>query len=130
MRASKQSQLFARQLVRLSFADGQISIERVSGVLAYLEKHPPRQPLAVLRIYYRLVSIEIAKSRALIEHAGPITDGILRTIEDALTQKYQRPIAAAARPNPDLIAGLRIRVGDDVYESSIAGQLATLSSSV
>ena len=130
MRASKQSPQFARQLVRLSLADGQISAERVSGVLAYLEKHPPRQPLVVLRIYYRLVSIEIAKSHALVEHAGPITNSILHAIEDAFTQKYQRPIAATARPNPELIAGLRIRVGDDVYESSIAGQLATLSTPV
>ena len=130
MRASKQSPQFARQLVRLSLADGQISAERVSGVLAYLEKHPPRQPLVVLRIYYRLVSIEIAKSHALVEHAGPITNSILHAIEDAFTQKYQRPIAATARPNPELIAGLRIRVGDDVYESSIAGQLAVLSAPV
>lgn len=130
MRASKQSQQFARQLVRLSLVDGQISAERVSGVLAYLEKYPPRQPLMVLRIYYRLVSIEIAKSRALVEHAGPITNSILHAIAGAFTQKYQRPITATAQPNPDLIAGLRIRVGDDVYESSIAGQLAVLSSPV
>ena len=26
-----------------------------------------------------------------------------------------------------LLAGLRVRVGSDVYESSVAGQLATLS---
>jgi F-type H+-transporting ATPase subunit delta len=130
MRASKQSQQFARQLVRLSLADGQISAERVSGVLAHLEKHPPRQPLVVLRIYYRLVSIEIAKSRALVEHAGPITDGSLHAIEASFTRKYQRSITATAQPNPALVAGLRIRVGDDVYESSIAGQLAALSSPV
>ena len=65
-----------------------------------------------------------------MEHAGPITGGILRAIADAFTQKYQRPIAAAARPNPALIAGLRVRVGDDVYESSIASQLAALSAPV
>jgi F-type H+-transporting ATPase subunit delta len=128
MRASKQSQLFARQLFRLSLADGQISAERVSGVLAYLEKHPPRQPLAVLRLYYRLVLIDIAKSRALVEHAGPIADGILRAIEASFTRKYQRSITATAQPNPVLIAGLRIRVGDDIYESSVAGQLAALAS--
>jgi F-type H+-transporting ATPase subunit delta len=45
-------------------------------------------------------------------------------------QRYQRPIAAAAQSNPGLIAGLRIRVGDDLYESSVAGQLAALVSSV
>lgn len=127
MHASRQSLQVARQLFRLSLADGQISAERVSGVLAYLDRHPPRQPLVILKHYRRLVAAQLAKNCALVEHAGPIAGGILRTIEDALMRKYQRPIAAATRPNPDLIAGLRIRVGDDLYESSIASQLAALS---
>lgn len=127
MRASKQSQKFARQLFSLSLADGQVSVERVEGVLAYLSKHPPRQLLAVLRRYQRLVGTQLAKNRALVEHAGPVDDGVLRAIETAFARNYQRPITAAARPAPALIAGLRIRVGDDLYESSVASQLAVLS---
>jgi F-type H+-transporting ATPase subunit delta len=127
MRPSKQSQQFARQLFRLSIEGGQISAERVAGVLAYLAQHPPRQPLAVLRHYHRLVAGQLARNRALVEHGGPVDDGLLRAIEAAFTRKYQRPVAATARPNPDLIAGLRVRVGDDVYEASVAGQLAVLS---
>lgn len=127
MRASKQSQQFARQLFSLSLADGLVSAGRVEGVLAYLNQHPPRQPLAVLRRYQRLVATQLAKNRALVEHAGPVEDSVLRTIETAFTRKYQRPITAAARPAPALIAGLRIRVGDDLYESSVASQLAVLS---
>jgi F-type H+-transporting ATPase subunit delta len=127
MRPSKQSQQFARQLFRLSIEGVQISAERVAGVLAYLAQHPPRQPLAVLRHYHRLVAGQLARNRALVEHGGPVDDGLLRAIEAAFTRKYQRPVAATARPNPDLIAGLRVRVGDDVYEASVAGQLAVLS---
>ncbi len=127
MRASRQSQQFARQLFRLSIEGGQISAERVSGVLAHIARHPPRQPLAVLRLYHRLVADQLARNRALVEHGGPVDDSLLRAIETAFTRKYQRPVAAVARSNPDLIAGLRIRVGDDVYESSIAGELAVLS---
>ena len=96
-------------------------------MLAYLSKHPPRQPLAVLRRYQRLVATQLAKNRALVEHAGPVEDSALRLIEAAFTRKYQRPVAADARPAPALIAGLRIRVGDDLYESSVASQLAALS---
>jgi F-type H+-transporting ATPase subunit delta len=127
MRPSIQSQQFARQLFSLSLADGQVSAGRVEGVLVYLSKHPPRQPLVVLRRYQRLVATQLAKNRALVEHAGPVDDRVLRLIETAFTRKYQRPIAATARPAPALLAGLRIRVGDDLYESSIASQLAVLS---
>ncbi len=127
MRASKKSQQFARQLFRLSLADGQVSAERVSAVLAHLAHQPPRQPLAVLRHYQRLITTQLARNSALVEHGGAIDDGLLRSLEAAFTRKYQRPIAASARPNPALLAGLRIRIGDDLYESSIAGQLAALA---
>jgi len=127
MRVSKQSNLFARQLFRISLDEGQVSAERVAAVLAHLAQHPPRQPLAVLRRYHRLVAGQLARNRALVEHGGALDDGLLRAIEAAFTRKYQRPVGAVARPNPDLIAGLRVRVGDDVYEASVAGQLAALS---
>lgn len=127
MRGSKQIQQFARQLLQLSLVDGRLSAERVAGVLQYLEKHPPAKPLAVLQAYRRLVAAEFAQGRAVVEHAGPLADGLLALIEGAMSQRYRRPVAAVARPRPDLLAGLRVRVGDDVYESSVANQLAALS---
>jgi F-type H+-transporting ATPase subunit delta len=48
-------------------------------------------------------------------------------IEGAMTQRYKRVITASAKPNPALLAGLRVRVGSDLYESSVAAQLAALS---
>ena len=123
----KQAQQLARQLFKLSLVNGQVAAEQVAGVLAYLEKNRPAHPLLVMRAYQRYVAAELARSQARVEHAGPVADGILRRIEGALTQKYKRTITATARHDARLIAGLRVRVGDDVYESSIAGQLANLS---
>jgi F-type H+-transporting ATPase subunit delta len=96
-------------------------------VAAYVEKHRPANPIAVLRAYQRLVAAEIARGQALIEHAGPISDSTVAAIAQAMTRHYGRPISASGRKNPELIAGMRIRVGDDVYESSVAGQLAALA---
>jgi F-type H+-transporting ATPase subunit delta len=129
MRPSRKSLQLAKQLLNLSLQDGQISAERVQGVLAYVSAHPPRQPLAVLRRYQRLVAAQIARNQAVVQHAGAVDGSLLRGIESAFSQQYQRPITATARPEPSLIAGLRIRIGDDVYESSIASQLAALAAS-
>ena len=130
MAANKKTKLLAKRLFKLSFANGQISAEQVAGVLGYIEKAAPRHPLALLKLYHRAIATEVAKSRAVVEHAGPISDATLRLIEVAMTQKYSRPVTASARPNPKLLAGLRVRVGSDLYESTVAGQLATLSSAV
>jgi F-type H+-transporting ATPase subunit delta len=127
MAATKQTKLLAKQLLKLSLVDGLVSAERVGGVLAYLEKNPPRHHVSVLRQYQALVTRELAKSRATVEHAGPLSPAALRGLEAALTQKFARPIALTAQPAPGLLAGVRVRLGDNVYESSVAGQLAALA---
>jgi len=120
----------ARQLFKLSLADGLVSAERVGGVLAYVEKNRPPHPLMVLKAYQRLVAAEVARSQAVVEHAGAVSDEALKAISAHLSEKYGRAVSAVAQPNPALLAGLRIRVGDDVYESSIASQLSALAAAV
>jgi F-type H+-transporting ATPase subunit delta len=130
MRADKKTKALAKQLFKLSLVNGAVSPEQITGVLGYIEKNVPRHALALLQLYHRAIATELAKSNAVVEHAGPISDTTLQSIEAAMTRKYSRPVAATARPNPKLLAGLRIRIGSDVYESTIAGQLAALSASV
>jgi F-type H+-transporting ATPase subunit delta len=127
---AKVAQQFARQLFKLSLENGTVSPERVAGVLAYVETHRPANPVMVLRAYERLVANELAKGQAVVSHAGPLQPGMLASIAAAMTQKYKRPVAATALLAPELLAGLRVRVGDDVYESSVAGQLDALAASV
>jgi F-type H+-transporting ATPase subunit delta len=126
----KQIQQLARLLFRLSVVDGTISPERVAGVLDYVAAHRPANPVSVLRAYHRLVAASLARSRAVVEHAGTVSDGTLQTISAAMSRRYGRPVSAVALPDPGLVAGLRVRVGDDVYESSIAAQLAQLAGAV
>ena len=106
----KQIQQLARQFFKLSVANGVVSADQVGGVLAYVEKHRPANTTAVLKAYQRLIAAA--------------------SIAVAMTKKYSRPVTATAKPNPALLAGLRIRVGDDLYESSVAGQLAALAAAV
>jgi F-type H+-transporting ATPase subunit delta len=51
-------------------------------------------------------------------------------IEGAMTPKSRRIVTATARANPRLLAGLRVRIGSDVYESNVASQLDTLAQAV
>ncbi len=117
----------AKQLLQLSLENGVVSAERVAGVLEYLEKSPPASPQTVLAAYRTLVAAELAKGEARVEHAGPVSPEALASIAASLGKRYGRPVTAVSTPNPKLLAGLRVRIGDDVYESSVVGQLAALS---
>ncbi|HRE06785.1 MAG TPA: F0F1 ATP synthase subunit delta [Opitutaceae bacterium] len=126
----KKTQQTARQLFKLSVVDGVVSAERVAGVLAYIEKTEPARSLALLKSYQRLIATELAKSEAIVEHAGPVADAALSAIGSSMSRRYGRTVTPHARRNDALLAGVRVRVGDDIYESSVAFQLATLSASV
>lgn len=123
---SAKNRAYAKQLLQLSLENGVVSAERVAGVLEYLEKNPPAGYAALLQAYHKLVAVEVAKSEARVEHAGPVAPAALSGIAAALGKRYGRPVTAVAKANPSLLAGLRVRIADDVYESSVAGQLAAL----
>ncbi len=130
MRGDKKTKLLAKQLFKLSLRDGQVSSEQVAGVLGYIEQAAPRHALALLKLYQQAIVTELTKSHARVEHAGPISAATLQLIASAMTKKYARPVTATAQSNPRLLAGLRVRIGSDLYESSVAGQLTTLSHAV
>jgi F-type H+-transporting ATPase subunit delta len=127
MRADKKTRLLAKQLFKLSVVNGAVSAEQVTGVLGYVEKTSPRHAVTLLKLYHQYIATELAKSEAVVEHAGPVSDAALQAIGAAMTKKYSRPVTASAKANPKLLAGLRVRIGSDVYESTVAGQLANLS---
>jgi F-type H+-transporting ATPase subunit delta len=118
---------YAKQLVQLSLVDGSVSADQVAGVLAYLEKNPPARLPLILQTYRKLIAAEIARGEARVEHAGPVASESLTAIAAALAKRYGRPVTAVSTSNPALLAGLRVSIGDDVYESSVAGQLAALA---
>jgi F-type H+-transporting ATPase subunit delta len=43
---------------------------------------------------------------------------------------YDRPVSAVIQQETALIAGVRVRVGDDVYDASVAGRLQRLAENV
>jgi F-type H+-transporting ATPase subunit delta len=125
--AQKQAQQLARQLFRLSLVNGELAAERVAGVLEYVEKHQVAHPHAVLTAYHRLVAAEVARGEAVVEHAGPVSPAALATIAAHLSTRYARKITPVSKRNDALLAGLRVRVADDLYESSVTGHLQSLA---
>lgn len=120
-----------RSLVRIARGeDGRIDPERVAAVLQALAKNPPRDHRGVLRAFHRAVAREVARAEAVVEHAGELAPEALQQIGAALEQRYGRKLALRQRPAPELLAGFRARVGDDLWDVSAVGKLARLSSAL
>ena len=130
MKQDKQIKKFAKQLLQVSLEGGEVSAERVDGVLKSLANNPPRHHIATLKAYLKLVEREVAKGTAVINYAGELSSDMVAGIVNQLSAKYGRSITSVLREDPSLIAGLRVVVDCDVYDASIASSLASLEASL
>lgn len=117
----------AKRLVALSIENGAVSAERVDAVLSALtKKYPAHELRPVLRAYLAAVRREIARGEARIEHAGPLSESDAAAIAAHFTKSVGRPVRAVATRKDSLLAGLRVRVGDDVTDLTAALRLTNL----
>lgn len=116
------------RLVELSRgADGRVDEARVRAVLAELPRaFPPTRLRPLLKNFYAAVARELRFSQARIEFAGTLPAGTAEGLAEYFSKLYARPISPVPVPNPALLGGLRVQVGDDVYDASLAGTLAKL----
>lgn len=122
----------AARLTELSRgSDGRIDESRVKTVLAELEKtFPPTALRPLLESFYAAVARELRFSEARIEFAGTLPAGTDASLAAHFSALYARPISPVSVPNPALLGGLRVQVGDDVYDASLAGTLSRLRASL
>jgi len=72
----------------------------------------------------------VALQTAVVSTPDALSASALKAIEAKYTQMYGRTITATIQQDTSLIAGVRVRVGDDVYDASVAGRLQRLAENV
>ncbi|MGN0834640.1 MAG: F0F1 ATP synthase subunit delta [Candidatus Spyradosoma sp.] len=112
-------------------SDGRIDAARVKTVLDELRKtFPPTALRPLLEAFYAAVARELRFSEARIEFAGTLPAGTADALAAHFSALYRRTVAPVATENPALLGGVRVQVGDDVYDASLAGALARLRASL
>jgi len=120
----------AKRLVEMSREGGIVTEAGVSEVLAGIKKIKPRRELLLLKTYLYFIRKAVAEQTAVVATPGALGKDTLAAIETQFSALYGRTIHAVIEENPSLIAGVRIRIGDDVYDASVAGRLKRLAESV
>lgn len=118
----------AGKLLELSReATGTVSPARVNAILEELPKaFPPTSLRPLLKLFYADVARELRFTEARIEFAGTLPAGTANALAAHFSKIYNRTISAVPERNDALLAGLRVQVGDDVFDASAAGTLAKL----
>ena len=131
MKRDKKITRFAKKLVELSKdGEGIVTEAKVGEVLTGLKQVKPRHNLLILKSYLELVRREVALQTAVVATPAALSDDALKAIEANFTELYGRKINAVSTSDSSLIAGVRVRVGDDLYDASVAGRLQRLAEQV
>ncbi|MDR2200841.1 MAG: hypothetical protein LBN94_01895 [Puniceicoccales bacterium] len=125
MLTKKRISHLGKRLAQLSFnADGVLDRDRVAAILEAMGELHERNRNALGRKYYYFLEAEWNSRLLKIEHVvGCDWEGI-RTLMERFTQKK---LQCELVKTPELIAGLRVTLGDHIWERSIRNDLWCIS---
>lgn len=126
MKVTRKARRTARQLFRLCMVDGQLDAARVRAVAAGVASSKHRGSLAVLTDFQRMVRLTRDRHHAIVESAAALPDDLRAEVQANLTKLYGAALETSFTENPALIAGMRVRVGSDVYDGSVRARLAAI----
>jgi F-type H+-transporting ATPase subunit delta len=105
--------------------------ERARNLLVLLVRNNRLHLLpSIAELYEQLRAVEENQVDAQIETAFPLSDAQLGELVGRLERRTARRVRARVELEPELIGGVRVRIGDDVWDASVRGQLASMSAAL
>ena len=126
MKINKEIRQLSREMLRASFTDGQLDPGRIVSVVDSLITRKPRNYVSVLKNYKRLLRFELEKRRARIETAREVDPVTQSEIVSNLKKRYGSDLTTEFVVTPELLGGMRVRVGSDVWDGSVRNRLERL----
>jgi len=126
MKINKEIRRLSREMLRASFTDGQLDPGRIGTLVDSLIARKPRHYIDVLKNYRRLLRLELEKRRARVETATDLDTKIRSKLVDSLKEKYGGDLTAEFVVSPELLGGMRVRVGSDVWDGTVRNRLEQL----
>lgn len=130
MKSSKEARKVSRELFQASLVEGRLDESRVRAISRQIGESKPRHYIDILHNYERLIRLEVEKRHAVVESASELDEATRGQLEDSLRKKYGQDVVAEFKVTPELIGGLRVKIGSDVFDSSVRERLNRLQSSL
>ena len=126
MKISKQARRDGKTLFNTCKVNGTLDEGRVKQAVSAVIAKKPRGYVAILSHFQRLVKLDLERRTARVENAVETVPALMESIKTNLTQRYGPGLNVQFSVNKELIGGLRIKVGSDVYDGSVKARLAEL----
>jgi F-type H+-transporting ATPase subunit delta len=129
MKISKTAAATARRIFGLCQTNGRTDEAKLRDAARRIAERKPRDFAAVLAGLLKLARLDAARREVTVESATELDAAARSRIEAGLARSHGAGLRFAYRTQPDLIGGLRVRIGDDVLDGSVRGRIDRLASS-
>lgn len=106
------------------------SPEMLNFLCLLVEKKRWQHLKEIRRLFIREANLYRGKVAVEVETAYPLEDNLERQLQAKLEKVTKRPIELTTKTTPELIGGLKVRIGHQVIDGSIANQLRELKREV
>ena len=129
MKGSKQSRRDAKQLFQSCQVNGALDEARVRQAVTLLIEKKPRGYFGTLQELQRLVKLDVSNRSARVESAVALSEAQQQEVRASLGRLKGADVEVEFAENADLIGGMRVKLGDDVYDGSVKTRLSRLAES-
>jgi F-type H+-transporting ATPase subunit delta len=129
MKITKKAKREAKQLYRFCLLNGLLDENRARQVVERVVARDERDCLPILTHFMRLLKLDCAQHTAIIESATLLPADLQKIVQTELAHRYGLGLTTAFAQRPELIGGMRIQVGCDVYDGSVRAGLEALKRS-
>ena len=126
MKISKTAQTAARRIFRMCAPDGVLDEVKMRAAISKIVADQPRDYRGILAGLARLVRREEERKNVFVESARFLDPTTEERVRASLTGQYGQGLKFEFRTNPDPRGRMKIRVGDDVIDGSVASRIKRL----
>ena len=121
----------AKGLLLLSLnSEGKADQERVKEIISELRKEGVSKSIPILQHYLTLMKRKINCYQGVLETSSNENSALSKIFSEKLRQAMGNKIDLVQIKNESLIAGFKLRIGDDVYEDSLSSRISRLKKSL
>lgn len=122
MKNKKQIRTIINKAIKASFKDGKLLELKALNFANFFKAQPRVEAIELLSEFLRRLKIEMNATVLVIESVIPLS----KKQQDIIKKKFSSKFTitnSQVKINPEILGGLKIRVGDHIYDDSIQARI-------
>ncbi|MBI2593925.1 F0F1 ATP synthase subunit delta [Candidatus Daviesbacteria bacterium] len=129
MKNKKQLKKLVRKMIEESIKDGILQEKKVLAFIKEIKKLHLAKALYLLNEYKKALGLEMSKHTLVVESSMKLSSAQLNNIKGEL-KNMGKIVKTENKINPNLIAGIRVKLGDVIFDDSIKSRINQLKGAI